>query len=73
MPLRTGSGPFRDADAMTSRQKGAVWMMVLLSALAALFVTTPLLSRASDRAPWLCDLKGDMWVIPTHGPAYCDD
>jgi hypothetical protein len=27
----------------------------------------------NDRYRWLCELKGHLWVQPTHGEPYCGD
>lgn len=56
-----------------SRRSDGLWMLVaaLVSGLvvAGAFVLEP----ASDRFRWVCEVRGHLWVQPTHGEPYCAD
>ncbi len=49
---------------------------ILVLVMVGMFVVVlgvPSIRWLADRSAWLCELKGDLWVQPTHGKPYCGD
>ena len=55
------------------RAAGRLWMLIAGLVAGLVLAGLLLIEPASDRSRWLCELRGHLWVQPTHGEPYCGD